>query len=550
VDFSTNKFDQLHNYTNTTQLMTNTKRSSIAYSKNWTNKPFHLTLNANHSQSSGSDQMTIMFPSLNFTVDRFYPFRPKNISGETKWYQDIQLSYSAQMQNTLKGKETKLFSDSAIHHMVNGFKHTIPISMNIKLLKQINITPTMNYTGVMYLNHQEKRFDETYVNSDGTFGKVVTDTIQGISYAHGVTPNLSISYAPKLYVIAQAKNPLATLQKVRNVITTSVGFSYVPDVSSIMPDYYRTLEYDQVDSEGVTQHFTEKYSIYDGYLYGTPTLPGKSGSFSFSLRDNIEAKIRPRAFRKDTIPTEESELKKIKLLENIAFNASYNPFADSMKLSNISFSGNNTFMDDKLNITFNGTFSPYALDEKGRAYNQLLIKNGGFLRLTSFSLSPTFRIDGTMGKKDESESEDLSPEDASTPRETLAEQAPVNPAMQGGVLPYDYFSIPWSLSASYDFTYSKQSNTANILQTLRLNGDFSLTPKWKIAFSTGYDVESKQVTHTSLTIDRDLHCWVMSLNISPFGEYKYYGFQINVKSSMLSDLKYRKNKSQYDNVSF
>ena len=134
--------------------------------------------------------------------------------------------------------------------------------------------------------------------------------------------------------------------------------------------------------------------------------------------------------------------------------------------------------------------------------------------------------------------------------ENPAEQAPVNPALQGGVLPYDYFSIPWSLSASYDFTYSKQSNTANILQTLRLNGDFSLTPKWKIAFSTGYDVESKQVTHTSLTIDRDLHCWVMSLNISPFGEYKYYGFQINVKSSMLSDLKYRKNKSQYDNVSF
>ncbi|MDD4031853.1 MAG: putative LPS assembly protein LptD [Bacteroidales bacterium] len=70
VDFSTNKFDQLHNYTNTTQLMTNTKRSSIAYSKNWTNKPFHFTPNANHSQSSGSDQMAIMFPSLNFTVDR------------------------------------------------------------------------------------------------------------------------------------------------------------------------------------------------------------------------------------------------------------------------------------------------------------------------------------------------------------------------------------------------------------------------------------------------------------------------------------------------
>jgi len=33
----------------------------------------------------------------------------------------------------------------------------------------------------------------------------------------------------------------------------------------------------------------------------------------------------------------------------------------------------------------------------------------------------------------------------------------------------------------------------------------------------------------------------------PFGTYKSYNFQINAKSSILADLKYKKNKSWQDN---
>ena len=75
-------------------------------------------------------------------------------------------------------------------------------------------------------------------------------------------------------------------------MTPTVSFSYVPDMSSIQPDYYRDL----VDPE--TGDTLKTYSIYQDQIYGTPTSRGASGSLNFSLRNNIEAKMRSKV---DTI---------------------------------------------------------------------------------------------------------------------------------------------------------------------------------------------------------------------------------------------------------
>lgn len=88
------------------------------------------------------------------------------------------------------------------------------------------------------------------------------------------------------------------------------------------------------------------------------------------------------------------------------------------------------------------------------------------------------------------------------------------------------------------------SNT--ISQMVRINGNFSLTPKWKIGYSTGYDFQQKEVTATSFNLTRDLHCWEMTFSCIPFGTHQSYNFQINVRSSLLKDLKLTKRDSWYD----
>lgn len=47
-------------------------------------------------------------------------------------------------------------------------------------------------------------------------------------------------------------------------------------------------------------------------------------------------------------------------------------------------------------------------------------------------------------------------------------------------------------------------------------------------------------------LTRDLHCWEMTFSCIPFGTHQSYNFQINVRSSLLKDLKLTKRDSWYD----
>ena len=112
---------------------------------------------------------------------------------------------------------------------------------------------------------------------------------------------------------------------------------------------------------------------------------------------------------------------------------------------------------------------------------------------------------------------------------------------------YVDFNVPWNLRVSYTFRYTKPYNESQITQTLNLSGELNITKKWKISIATGYDIEAKKMSPTTIDIYRDLHCWEMSLHVVPFGQHKSYAFQINVKASMLQDLKLNKRRSWFDN---
>ena len=112
---------------------------------------------------------------------------------------------------------------------------------------------------------------------------------------------------------------------------------------------------------------------------------------------------------------------------------------------------------------------------------------------------------------------------------------------------YDYFDMSWSVNFSYSLSYSKPGKEGKLSQSLSFSGDFSLTPQWKIGYSSGFDFDSKSFTYTRFSLSRDLHCWAATLSLIPFGARQSYSFSIAVKSAVLQDLKYNKNRSWYDN---
>ncbi len=553
VNLSSSSYDKMHTR-NINNVVTNTKQSSISYTKSWPNSPFNLSASLNHSQNSNTGDVNMTLPKVSFNMGRITPFERKRRVGPKKWYEDVQLSYSSLLENRIKTADTLLFTNQVWSDMTNGFRHEVPLSLNIKPFKRVaalqsfTITPNVSYKGMVYTEQKEKiitGYQEENVDGEVVYTPVVLDTTYAnrISYAHAYLPRISAGMSPKLYGMYQFTGD-GRLQAIRHVMTGSASFSYVPDMSGIQPDYYREL-YDTVNNV-----LLNTYSIYEGQLYGTPTFNGASGSLSFSLRNNLEAKILSS---NDSI----EEVNKVKLLDNLNLSANYNIFnQDSLSpsWSTINMNGSTRLFDNKLSVNFRGVLDPFGYDDvRTRTTETYFSQTGNLARLTSASVSmgTSFSSKGAEGKKDdgteEPEGRDPQLNPAFSKPGLEDPNAGYDPSQDDSYGDYVDFDVPWSIKLDYSFSYRKPKDDVSIVQTIRASGDLSLSPKWKIGFNTGYDLANKQFSTTNVSLYRDLHCWEMRISVVPFGNYKSYNFQINAKSSILSDLKYNKRKSWQDN---
>lgn len=513
-----------YNATNINDIADQRKQSSISWQKKWPNGPFNVTASFTHNQNSRDSSISLSLPNVNLRMSTVYPLRRKERVGQMKWYENIGLSYNAELRNNIQTKESEL--GESFKHMArdwqNGFKHNIPLSTSINIVKDLSVSPSFSYTGVAYLSSIRKKdwVSDTLLPNDGYFPD--TDTIYGLHYAHNYTASVSLAYNPTIYGMFQFKNPNSKIFAIRHVMRPSASVNYTPKMGVKRNKYYKTY----VGSNGEEN----EYSIFDGKIYGVPSGSQESGGLTLSLDNNVEMKVRND---KDT--TGEEQFTKIKLLESFRLSTSYDFFRDSMKWSTIQLSARTKVFNNRVNINLTGTLDPYAINAKGQRYNKYA---GGIGRLTRVSASTGIQFSADKGKKKEEK----------------------NDKLNGHYDEYMDFEVPWSISIDYTFNLSKsyRSNDApgatkplssnTISQIFRVNGDFSLTPKWKFGVSTGYDVQAKEVTATSFNISRDLHCWEMTFSCIPFGTHQSYNFQINVRSSLLQDLKLTKRDTWYDNT--
>ena len=530
VNFTTGTYDKNHTR-NINNVMRSTKQSSVTFSKVWPNSPFNFNASANATQNSIDRSMNLRLPSMSLNMNRIYPFRGKNRAGKSKWYEDIQISYSSTLENRLNTNDTLLFS-SRLSDFNNAYQHNIPLSLNLKALNYFTISPNLRYTGVIFTKTIHPRYieDYQYPNTDIRVDTFVIDTIQELKYAHAYVPSLSIDFSPKIFGMYtfREKSPI---DAIRHVMTPRASFSYTPDMKGKIPNYYQTVV---IDSTGKTR----TYSLFDESIYRTPVLSGRQGSVSLSLMNNIEMKLKPGS---DTT----EEVKKVKLLDNLNFSTRYDIFKDSMRWAPISMSGNTSLFKRLVSIRFSGRFDPYSyvVDKYGtrRSINTSLLKDRHqLIRMTNFDFSTGINFKSKQGKsgsaRDDQESDP-----------TVRATEPTMTGEEDFYGQYVDFNVPWSLGIDYNFNYTKTKEKPEFIQSLRVRGDLSLTPKWKIGFNSGYDFTNKKVSMTNINIYRDLHCWEMQITMVPFGTYRSYSFQINIKSSILRDIKYEQGDNWYDN---
>jgi hypothetical protein len=212
-------------------------------------------------------------------------------------------------------------------------------------------------------------------------------------------------------------------------------------------------------------------------------------------------------------------------------------------------SANTSILDNLINLNVSATLDPYTILEQQNIETGEVIerrtrdyawKAGQLGRITNATLALSTNLNPKMRNKEQATREKVAKADIP---EGDKQHIIQNPNA------YIDFDIPWSANLSYNLNYNHSvNNKPRVIQTIQASGDVSISEKWKINYSTGYDFKSKEITQTSLGIGRELHCWQMNLNWVPFGRFQSFNFTIAVKASILQDLKLERRKPFLDNL--
>lgn len=530
-----------YNSTGIQEALQNQISSSISYSRNWNGK-FNLSINALHSQNSRDSSYTFTLPNISFSMSTIYPFKQKNRVGKEKFYEKFSIGYNSSFQNKINFKASEFGQEGFLDRFQNGMTHNFSIGLpNFQLFKYISFNPGVSYSQNWFFrkrdyayNPESDKVEQLPSKQFNTFG-----ITQNYSFSASMSTRLygMFNFGQHNYV-----------QAIRHVISPSVSMSLSPEKGTYA-NGYRTLQY--TDASGAEKEY--QYNVYSGQMYSAPGR-GKSASASLSIGNNLEAKVRDYA---DTTGTGS---KKVKLIDQLTINTSYNFLADSLKMSNISMSMSTTLFN-KITISASAGFDPYAIDSRGRKYDRFAVAAGqGLMRLTNFNASTSYSIsgDGSIKGNDGTGSAGGGQSGAAAAYQRIYYHPVTGEYIPEGWLYYTNPNVPWSLNFSAVFNLSRSSTydqkqakliTANrITSSLNASGNIKLTPRMSINVTSGFDFVAMKMTTTQLSATYDLHCFNIAVSWVPMGTWKSYSFRIAANAAALADiLRFKKSDSYWDN---
>jgi LptD protein len=532
--------------------------SSVTYFIPFKRIPFSLNISAKHNQSNASGENIFNLPNftLNYSGERNpYKLLPYTGTKPSKFRKEIleqiNISYTTSGANKMS---TNAFARQlnpynfvfqnpidTTNLVINGqnigellsrnkfyMSHQASIGDNIKL-KAFTLTPSLNYNEYWYFNRSDFTIDK--------LAKTASYNQQAGFYRFGrVSANANLSTTIyNFYTLGRVrvvkndslKTKLDKQIKFRHQINPNLSFSTSPSYLND-PRVYQSFGSGQ---DSVT------YNRYFQYAE-TPSNQTKTRSIGISVNNNIEMKL-PEKKKNQLNPNYELKpIAPINLLR-LSFNGSYNLAADSLKMSNLSVSAQNTsIFGGLLNFTANATFDPYQYDSVATSYKKVdkywAGNDKGLARLQNFTFISGLRLSPTAFK-----------------RKSKSGTTPVIKKKEDTYfysLGYLDFSLPWSLNVSHNFNWNHATPNSDTTTThsIGFSGTLKLSEKWNSDFSFNYNIKEKQFSYPLINLNRDLHCWYMRFSWAPFGPNTNYQFFIGVKASMLSDLKYKKQSSPYD----
>ncbi|HQS23332.1 MAG TPA: putative LPS assembly protein LptD [Sediminibacterium sp.] len=517
VNFGSSRFNQTL-LNNPFVNFQNQLSSSISYSKDWKGK-YNLSVNLNHNQNNNLRLVNMNLPTVNFNVVTFYPFQSKDQVGSGKWYEKIGIGYSGNFQNQISFYDTAFSIRRILDTLQYGAQHSIPITLSLPSLGPITIAPSVSYSERWYGQRNFRSWNNTT-------NKVDTVIQRGFYAAR----QMSFGIAANTRIFGTYKfKPTSNIVAIRHEIRPTISVNYQPDMNA---KYYYNLKVD-------TSNRTLRVSQFDGGILGA-FGEGAFGGIGFGIDNLLEMKTKNKQ------DTADKAGKKIKLIDGFGFNSNYNFLADSFQLGNFNFYARSTLFE-KVNITASANLDPYDIDNRGFRSKQILWDPAKFKfgRITSgnVAISTSFRSKSKDGKEEKDKEIPVDPFMTPDEQQRQLQFARANPAE------FTDFNIPWNLSIAYSFNFTRvlapdySGFITQTFSTFNFNGDFSLTDKWKVGATGFYDITRGNLQQLSTFITREMHCWQLSINVTPIGLFRSFNITVNPKSGILRDLRINRSRT-------
>ena len=561
VNFASESYERsnLESMYNPLAYTQSTRASSVSFSRTFPSIGLTISGSSNLTQNMRDSSIAMTLPDLSISLNRFYPFRRKRQAGKEKWYEKISLQYTGQVTNSINTREDQLFKSNLVKDWRNGMQHRIPIQATFQVFKYINISPSFSFRDLMYSKRVMRSWDTASQTE-------VRDTTYGFYNLYDW--NMSVSMNTTLYGMYKPWRKLFgdKIVGIRHVFKPNISFSYAPDFTK--ESYGYTRSYVRTDANGEVSTVT--YSPYAGSAFGYPSGT-KQGNVSFSISNNVEMKVRTA---RDTAD------RKISIIDELSASMSYNLAAKVRPWSDLS-TRLRLKLSKKYTFSMAATFATYAY-----AFNdngQVVVSDrtewsyGRFGRFQGMSQNLSYTFDnntfsrlfggkdkdsGTTAAADEDDDDDSDIEDANidpdlkSSRKKGGKSKTKNASIDDDG--YLAFSMPWSFTVSYGITMSEdRSKPINVhsmrypysfTQTMNFSGYVRIAEGWNISFSSGYDFNYHQLSMTTASVSRDLHCFDMSCNVV-LRPYSSFNFTFRARASELADaLKWDKRSSYSSNV--
>lgn len=502
---------------NREQRMRQEIRSNATYTKQFSGSR-SLTINLNQTKNLKTEEVSETLPRISFRMGQIPLFKTKD-SKDNRWYNSIYFSYNTEMLY----QRRKTFNSADLTYNTNdnaAWQHRASLSAPQKLFGWLTFSPGFNLTEtwynkrkIWYLDRVQNKAD--YFEQDGFAARHIY--------------NVSASFSTKIYGIFKPR--FAPDVMIRHVVSPNMSFGYQPDFSDDEYGYYDAVE----DTSGEITYYDRFY----GYTYGG-TPRGGSKSLNFNVSNLFQMK-------KGTGDKE----KKFNLFTwNLT--TYYNWKNIDKKLGRI----NSSFRASpfkSVDVSVNSAFSPYAVDDEGQETSELLLSRikldnpktffvNNYFRRVNFSANLNLKLkgEGTSSGSGSTQKTEESQQQGEVPLEGLNNVPGDRFKMEEG----SGFTMPWNLSLTLSYTKNTNNPENPITQFwARTNLDFNLTKRWKISYRAHFDLEKKEIVSQDFTFRRDLHCWEAMIAWTPTGYNKRFYFRINIKSSMLRDIKYEKGTS-------